>query len=356
MYIPCLNGIRAYAIILVLLAHFLGSPNIPPIIRDLLGFAGFGTIGVRLFFLLSGFLITHVLVLEYEKNKFINIKSFFIRRILRIFPCFYVYLIALFLLKSASIIEIETNALLFSLFYVQNLNVFQKSHAFTTSWLVKHSWSLSVEEQFYLFYPFFFARIKKLIKYNGILFLLISCLFCTFFRALNYSFPDISRYVGGPFLMHIDFLLWGCVIRLLYKKYSKKIITHVSPFKNLLLILSLILSAYASRIEYYNGINIMICGVLILLSNAYFLLYFLLFPNSTIGIMFENSYFGFIGKLSYSLYVWQQLFLGSSNLWLKYHFMTYAPINILCIFAFAVFSYYIVEKPFLRLKTRFSTV
>ena len=115
----------------MILSHLIKSPNIPPFLYNIISYTDLGTIGVRMFFLLSGFLITYLLIIEKTKYGFINIKDFFLRRILRIFPCFYLYLLLLFLLKIMNIIEIEVETILFAGFYLQNLNVFQLEPLFS---------------------------------------------------------------------------------------------------------------------------------------------------------------------------------------------------------------------------------
>ncbi len=352
MYIPCLNGVRAFAIFLVLLAHLIRS-GVPIEIQNILGYANLGTLGVRLFFLLSGFLITYLLDNELQKNGRIDLVKFFIRRLLRIFPAFYFYLIVLGILSCFKIIFIESSAILYAAFYIQNFNVFQNAKLFATSWLVEHSWSLSVEEQFYVIFPFSLSMLRAALLKKTLLTLLLVTSFCSFFRMVNYSFPEISRITGGVFFMHCDFLFYGGVIALYIETIRATWREFLYPMRYFLLALAFILSIYSSRLEYYSSVNILIFGNLILFSNSYILLFFLLFPNSVLGRFFENSIIQFIGMLSYSVYIWQQLFLGSSSDWMKYKFLTFFPYNIFMILICALFSYFFIEKPFLRIKTAY---
>jgi peptidoglycan/LPS O-acetylase OafA/YrhL len=276
------------------------------------------------------------------------------RRLLRIFPCFYVYLFTLMLLKTTGFIEIGFDAIWVSFLYVQNFNLFQNTLIFPYSWFVGHSWSLSVEEQFYMIFPFVFSKIKFWVERYFKWFLLLACMFCTFFRALNYSFPEVSRMTGGSFFMHADFLLFGAALAIMYEPIKSTLTPLLFRFKNAGLLIALVCTLMASKIEYYSGIHILIFGNVILLSNLYIVLYFLLFPNSFLGKLFETSPFRFVGKLSYGLYVWQQLFLGTEGLWLKCKEVTLFPLNFVLIFAIAIASYYLIEKPFLKLKNRFS--
>ncbi|MDZ7606959.1 MAG: acyltransferase [Cyclobacteriaceae bacterium] len=337
-YIPSLNGLRAFAITLVLISHLTHTPNFPQFINNAFQSLGLGTLGVRLFFLLSGYLITHVLLIEYKSTGRISIKNFFARRVLRIFPSFYFYLAFLAFLAYFEIIQISYEAILLAFLYIQNYNVWQNGEVFVSTWFVKHAWSLSVEEQFYLIYPFLFKNTLAKIK-NSFLIIGVGVVVTgTFFRALNYSFPEISRWVGGPFFMHVDFLFVGCLMRYIIVNYKYAIKSIFSSYKDIILGLAFILVLISSIHEYKTGINIVIFGNLILLGNTVIFSYFLLYPESSLGVLFETKPLSFIGKLSYSLYVWQQLFLGSTSLWLKYKYLTYFPINIIAIFICALFS------------------
>lgn len=353
MYISNINGIRAIAVVLVILSHLIKSPGISRFLYDIISFTDLGTIGVRMFFLLSGFLITFLLIIENNKNGFINIKDFFVRRILRIFPCFYFYLLVVLLLKILNIIQIEIDTILLAGLYLQNLNVFQLEPLFSSSWLVIHTWSLSVEEQFYLIYPFVGIRVVSNFK-NWLLPILILCI-GAFFRTLNYSYPNISRMVGGSFLMHLDYLLIGCYVAYLYNN-KNRILQKLQNLKfiGIYILLAFIVMIFAAKFEFQSGKYMIFCGTLILFSNAFILSSVILSKSVFMNVILENKYLVFIGKLSYSLYVWQQLFLGSSGYWLKYQIVTHYPFNILAIIFCALISYFVVEMPFLKLKSKFS--
>jgi peptidoglycan/LPS O-acetylase OafA/YrhL len=353
MYVRCIDGLRAIAILLVLFSHSVHS-GIPEFLSKIIQFWNAGTVGVRLFFLISGFLITTILKNELKKNGKINFKNFFIRRFLRIFPAFYFYLLILFILSFFNLIVIGPSAIFFAMFYIQNLNVFQNTELFPTSWLVKHSWSLSVEEQFYLIYPFIVNPTLNFFKRKLINKIILMTTIFTFFRILNYSYPDISRITGGVFFMHCDFLIYGGLLSTINENDKKFLIRKISPYKYLILLISFIVLIYASKYEYNSVINIAINGNLILISSLYVLTFFVLFPNSKLGNLMENKMLKSVGKLSYGLYIWQQLFMGSTDLWNNFKILTFFPYNIIVIFICAIISFYLIEKPFLKLKNKYS--
>ncbi|MGH9888077.1 MAG: acyltransferase family protein, partial [bacterium] len=126
----------------MLCAHTLGTGILPmtPVAHV------FGDIGVRAFFVLSGFLITTLLLRERARDGTISLRGFYLRRALRIFPAFYAYLAVLIVLRAAGTIAPSNSDLAFAGTYTMNF------HA-ERAWQVGHLWSLSVEEQFYLAWP-----------------------------------------------------------------------------------------------------------------------------------------------------------------------------------------------------------
>ena len=158
-----LDGIRAIAALLVMMLHFfgdepMGGNKILDVVKVL---ARFGQTGVTLFFVLSGFLITRILLATKNNNNYF--KTFFIRRALRILPLYYLYLIIVF-----CIIPLFTNDFIpfkenwYYWVYLQNF-------AITFNWLQNgptHYWSLAVEEHFYLFWPLliYYLNVKQIVR------------------------------------------------------------------------------------------------------------------------------------------------------------------------------------------------
>ena len=141
--ISSLDGLRAVSILLVVGAHSI-SPDRYPTAFSLFGHLG--NTGVRVFFLISGFLITSLLLKEHAASGSISLPKFYMRRVIRIFPAFYVYVGVLALLAWIGRIQLLPGDMLHSLTYTMNYH-------HERSWYVNHLWSLSVEEQFYLLWP-----------------------------------------------------------------------------------------------------------------------------------------------------------------------------------------------------------
>ena len=145
--IPNLDGLRAVAILLVLCEHWLNSAGsrLPAALQKLPRTGGFG---VNIFFAVSGFLITLLMLREFTRTGRISLRGFYTRRALRIFPAYLAFLLFVALLDFAGIVRIGATPWLACLTYTVNY-----LRPYETPWVIGHIWSLSVEEHFYLLWP-----------------------------------------------------------------------------------------------------------------------------------------------------------------------------------------------------------
>ncbi len=131
---------RAISITLVLLSHLAGTRYFLPA-SVLAPLGDLGNFGVRIFFVISGFLVTSLLLAELAKTNRVSLKKFYIRRTLRIFPAFYVFILTLVIASRVGSLPLPPGDLIHALTYTMNYRL-------TDTWSVRHLWSLSVEEQF----------------------------------------------------------------------------------------------------------------------------------------------------------------------------------------------------------------
>ena len=203
--IPSLDGLRAVAVTLVILHHL----HVP--------FSPEGR-GVLTFFVLSGFLITWMMIGESEKNDDISIRNFYVRRVLRIFPAFYVYLALAFAAKwltqgwpSASMLGDYLSAFTYTSNYRFALMP-QVEHA---CW---HTWALSAEEQFYLLWPWFFVWFQKDLR-KLTYFLIAAIVLVDVYRIVSFfEFHASDNWLTFSFHSRVDHLLVGCLLAVLLKR------------------------------------------------------------------------------------------------------------------------------------------
>ena len=187
-YYKSLDSIRAFAVFLVIFSHWLPFNFVKTF--------HFGYIGVDIFFVLSGFLITNNLLKEKKETsndlriKFVHLKNFIIRRSLRIFPVYYFLIFVLAIIGKTTYTTINEN-IWYYITYTSNILFFN-----TQKWdgMLSHLWSLAVEEQFYLFWPWLF-RIKDDILMKIGIFIVV---FLSILRVLLWYYIPFSEHALFP--------------------------------------------------------------------------------------------------------------------------------------------------------------
>lgn len=348
-YVPSLNGLRAISIFIVLFHHLnaagtFGAFHAP----SFLGFLFDGNFGVNVFFVISGFLITTLLLAEEQKNGTISLKNFYIRRIFRIFPAYYFVLFVYFLLQYFSVLYFTRESWLSSIFYYKYL---VPGDAATG-----HFWSLSVEEHFYLVWPlvFFLFRKSRAWFAAGIICLVFACRFLAYYNRFHLPFVGDWAFI----FQRADSIMIGCLVAM-YKDQIIGWMDKLRPLRVILLLLPLLVlnSGYLQEwnLQYKLHLGFILIplnagapiGTITNVLIAAVLLFSIHKRNWWFSFL-NTSAMNFVGKLSYSLYLWQQLFIMSGKVGVLGKF----PINICCCVLAALFSYYIIELPFQWLKSR----
>lgn len=324
--IPSLDGMRGICILLVLVSHTVGSSNF----TRFYFVGGLAAIGLVVFFVLSGFLITTVLMREQDRTGAISLKNFYIRRFLRIFPVAYFYIGVVALLSFAGIIGLRPHDLAFAFSYLMDFH-------HDRAWYVGHLWYLTVEEQFYLLWP----AAVTILGFRRSLFLAVAGLALIPFSriAILHFFPTLAQSLSVP--DGAASILTGCLLALSFQWMTRKRV-----FTSHLFSLAL-LAAVALRLYTWNyGYSVPGLSYVINILIALAVFRCIAVPDDRLGSILNSKALMFVGGLSYSIYVWQQLFLpptppGSSF-----------PRNCLAALAAALCSYYLIERPCLNLKTR----
>lgn len=336
-YLPTLDGWRAVAILAVMLCHDRVH-RIGPVSTQWLH--EHGNLGVDVFFAISGLLICLRLLDEEEARGSVSLRSFYLRRAFRILPAASVYLIALFILGAFGKIPVEPPELLASLFFLRNytstFSHFQVSYPYYTS----HFWSLAVEEHFYLLVPpLLFLPVLARRWRVPILLLLAS--------AVGVHRMALNSWLSMHTDMRLDALLVPAAFAVLLRspKYGEglKKVAQLAPIFVILLLLLVTAGLYPRT-----------TGLLLAWLTPFVLLATMLDPQRTLSRMLESRPLRYIGRISYSLYLWQQLFLvahfgpGPGSLGVLQRW----PFNWMAAFACALLSFYFVEQPLIRLGHR----
>ena len=303
-HIPALDGIRGLAILLVLFFHlFASNPETGSKLFDLLNqFRESCYLGVNLFFVLSGFLITGILLDTRTRPHFF--KTFYARRALRIFPLYYGVLLVLFLL-TRPLHFVWSGWPFYLLTYTANLVLWGVGPLNLHPFNIHHFWSLQVEEQFYLVWPFLVYRIKRL--QTLINFSLLTCLAILALRIILVALrPHLSNlYLSySPTFSCADNLLFGCSLCILLRTSARQRILALAP--RILAICAMILFLAGLR---YHGLiwetNFFVptFGFSLVAISCAALIAMALRPGSKTQRLFANRTLRFFGKYSYGIYV-----------------------------------------------------
>jgi peptidoglycan/LPS O-acetylase OafA/YrhL len=295
---------------------------------ELLGY--FGALGVRIFFILSGFIITHLLLKEEARYGSISILDFFKRRVFRILPALYTFLIAMTCVNAVGFIAVDNNSLQHSALFLCSLAKFE------CNWPIGHTWSLAVEEQFYLLWPFLFLlapkRYRIVIAIAALLFGIVLSRIPAFqmpFFNVPMSFACISTGVCialsaaiRDFIGRLNMLVYLiCVAGALFQP----LINFAAP--NLVAVVEVLFPFFIGVVVFKP-----------------------LFSEGWLRKVLEQKILSTIGVFSYSIYIWQQPFTGFPDKYLSNSPLAYPLLMIVPV----LFSYYLIEQPFIRMGKKIS--
>jgi peptidoglycan/LPS O-acetylase OafA/YrhL len=359
-HVAALDGLRGIAVIMVLFYHsaFISFEG-KGIFISLIGHAcRAGWVGVDLFFALSGFLITGILINTIDDPAYF--RKFYLRRSLRIFPLYYGLFFLLLLLTP--VLAIRWNGSLpYFLLYVQNYATYARLEISTRFGMIhlEHLWSLAIEEQFYLVWPFMVWLFRGRPSFLVIpLFILIACPIARI-MALHYGLPAHVTYLWTPF--RVDSLAWGAMAAMV-QRYAKAGLRARLPLIAVLSGLSVILLIAIYRhgvLDQYDPLMIK-AGYSAVGFTSFGTLLILLKAGSFPATLVSLSPLRWMGKFSYGIYVYHYIFNGYFGTLRAYtvnvtHFKVLGTLA-LVIQTFAVgiglawLSYNLYEKHWLRLK------
>jgi peptidoglycan/LPS O-acetylase OafA/YrhL len=329
--IPSLDGLRAVSITMVMVYHMTGQGLWSPL----------GNLGVRVFFVISGYLITGLLLQETARTGEISLIDFYKRRALRIFPPFYVYLLFIALLGAGGFIALNRGDIPEAAFYV--INYFPGA---SQSVYVRHIWSLAIEEQFYILWPGLlrFGGRKRALQLAAA-FLVAAPALRLFYWLFIPAFHDV---MDRRFETVADALATGCVLagaqnwlreREGYNAFLRSKWFYLVPFVPYL---TYVFVGNHPRLFYTFGITIVNIAIAICIDR------WVQYPDGLAGTLLNSAPFRWVGLLSYSIYLWQQPFLDAE----RNAFYNRFPWNLLLAAAFSLGSFFLIERPVQKLRAR----
>lgn len=347
-YIPTLDGWRAIAVLSVVAYHStvlrLG-PFSDAWIHD------FGFLGVDLFFAISGLLICSRLLEEEQVNQHISLKAFYVRRFCRILPPAFLFLALLAVLGLAHVVRVDPASWFCSLFFVNNY-YFVHLHGSDVALYTNHFWSLAVEEHFYLLLPGVLCLFPR--RRIRVLTLLILAFFA--FSVVCHANRHWMELLGGNVAyarteFRMNALLFPALLAVLLRETRFRalcaqwatplFVILVFGFALVFLLRAGVVPADWLVIPF--GLPFLVAGTS-------------LRPSSDLSRILEFAPLRFIGRISYSIYLWQELFFIGRNVGLRaaspLGLLQSVPWNLAAVVLVATFSYFFIEKPFIRLGHR----
>lgn len=344
-YEPSLDGIRAIAVLLVMAGH--------------LSLVYAGGLGVDIFFVLSGYLITAILLSESSATGRISLRKFYARRALRILPA--VILLLVVLNAIVTIIETGEPAARFrwdslgALFYIANwLRAFGLDLG-----ILGHLWSLSIEEQFYFLWPITIAfLLSRKLSTNQILFIVgFAIVLVNLDRIYLYHGIESFNRIYNGLDTRADALLVGCALALSGYRFLSHRVFAVLGLIGAAFVSHVLFRSYPVPDDFQVPFGLTIGGTLFAVGVAFSLAAILANPQSIFANLLRLPPLVWTGRLSYGLYLWHFPVFTFVGGW--FPSLQPAPLMLLKVaatFFCATLSYYLLERPCLKLKTKFSVV
>jgi peptidoglycan/LPS O-acetylase OafA/YrhL len=312
--IPSLDGLRAISIIFVVLSHMSKSGHAPRI------FFQFAATGVSIFFVISGYLITSILLREREHTGTINLREFYIRRAYRIFPAAFVFM-------AVAIVVFWPQ---FSWYHIAAGLLYVANYDLTRPWVFGHLWSLSIEEQFYFLWP----GVLKLWHRHRIAIVVGVLLVAPLWKVAMLYFK--VRWGLWAFPAMADNLAIGCLLAVFAPRLPR-----VKPYW------ALAMAMAAMGVQFFPADTTARTLLLLIVLKPIFYISIAAVLLHVVQTPYRVLNFGpvvWLGQISYSLYLWQEPFCADRHM--RSGYLVFAAIACACL------SYYFVERPMLKVRER----
>jgi len=332
--IGALDGWRGIAVLLVLVDHAGEMTHA----RWLHAATRTGATGVGIFFALSGYLITTLLLGEQRKTGAIRTGGFYVRRAFRILPALLAYLGALALLRAFEVLPVTGMQLVSPILLFRNY----LAGDWGAGWYTGHLWSLMVEAHFYLLWPLLLVVTRGNLKVLTAMALSVAA-----WREVSLHYHLLpGPWAPGRTDLRLDALLWGCILAIALSRPEPRamLARYASGWVMLALVLVDVVSNLAHGQHYYSAFEPPILALLVVWP--------VLHPESALRRVLDGRALGFAGAISYSVYLWQQLWMLFPGAPMPFPALQTFPANVAMAVICGIASYYIIEKPGIELGRR----
>lgn len=344
--VPSLDGLRAISICVVLLGHFMLPASM----------IGVSALGVKIFFFISGFLITRLLLAENKMYGGVNLPDFFARRFLRLYPVLIAYMslvVGIVFLTSQSFNPLEVVSVF--LYFVNYLLSHHEIAGQGLTLPIGVLWSLSVEEHFYLFAPLVFV----LMRGDARKMLAVAVAICAFSLGLRLLYAYLHPWIVDTLVIYkhsetrFDSIAFGVILACLTEfKIGRAFIVRLTSPLAVIFGVAVLLGVYCLRDNYFESTwrftmqGLALCPIV---AGVVFGT-----PFRPINWLLNRPLFTWVGKLSYSLYVWHGgvVFLFAGLLAILPRLLVPSA-EVMLTFALATLSFFLVERPTLSFRDRF---
>lgn len=343
--VPSLDGLRAVSIALVLFGHAAGSTGFPDRLSGFQFHGAGAALGVKVFFVISGFIITTLLLKEVKSTNTISLPAFYLRRATRLLPALFVFLVATAIIQYG-FLDLNLEWLHFFAGATFTVPFIPWGHG---CWALGHLWSLAVEEHFYIIWPFALAcfGVRAATRIG-----LALCMAIPLLR-IAWQFTGMA-ILDYTFLGTGDVMIYGCFAAVLADRAPEQVRLFLAKSTVILRVVMALFVVLITRLTYtrLGPFVAPIANSFVGMAIAYLLLSYTQIRTGWSYRALNTRPMMTIGVLSYSLYLWQQPFLfpKADDVARWQTFPTNIVIAILC----AVVSYLCVERPALNLKERYS--
>jgi peptidoglycan/LPS O-acetylase OafA/YrhL len=336
--LPLLDGLRAVAVAVVIAFH-AGFSRVP------------GDLGVAVFFVLSGFLITSLLLAEHDRTGQISLGRFYMRRTLRIFPAYYALVAATMLLYAFLGRTWTTGQTVSAVAYGVDFYI---PFVGGPTHPINHAWSLSIEEQFYLIWPPCLVLLLRSGVRRVAIAVAVAVLAVASWRTVAVlGFGAQWSLVGYSLFSRVDTIAVGCLLALVVQtdaglrllKFARR-----SVWAAPLTAAAIVWPRLAASPRYLLSAGFTVEAILI----AFLFVQLLANHRAVLWRWLDHRIARYLGRLSYSLYLWHSVAFAIAG---RLHLPAAATLvaGLVASLAVAASCYYVVEQPFLRLKKRFET-